>query len=141
MFIDKFACSLFLLTLMGAPLARELVVIVSAKNPGTALRAEQVADIFLAQTGRFPQGGAAVAIDQMLGSRSRDEFYYKVASKSPSLVKAYWTRMVFTGRGEPPREAAGNEAVRKLIAGNPEMIGYIDRDALDDSVKVLLVLH
>lgn len=141
MMFDKLACGLLLITLMGAPLARELVVIVSVKNPGMTLRTEQVADIFLAQTGRFPQGGTAVAIDQMLGSGSRDAFYYKVASKSPSLVKAYWTRMVFTGRGEPPREASGNEAVRKLIAGNPEMIGYIDRTALDDSVKVVLVLH
>lgn len=141
MFIDKLACGLFLITLMGAPLARELVVIVSAKNSSMALRPEQVADIFLAQTGRFPQGGAAVAIDQMLGSSSRDEFYYKVASKSPSLVKAYWTRMVFTGRGAPPREESGNDAVRELIAGNPEMIGYIDRDALDGSVKVVLVLR
>lgn len=141
MFIDKLACGLFLITLMDAPLARELVVIVSAKNPVMALRHEQVADIFLAQTGRFPQSGVAIAIDQMLGSGSRDEFYYKVASKSPSLVKAYWTKMVFTGRGGPPKEASGNEAVRKIIAGNPEMIGYIDRDALDDSVKVVLVLH
>ena len=141
MFIDKLACGLFFLTLAGAPLAGELVVIVSARNPVVALRPEQVADIFLAQNGRFPNGGTAVAVDQMLGAGSRDEFYNKVASKSPSLVKAYWTKMVFTGRGQPPKEASGNEAVRKLIAGNPEMIGYIDRDALDDSVKAILVLH
>ena len=141
MFIDKLACGLFFLSLMGAPLAGDLVVIVSAKNPVVALTAEQIADIFLAHTGRFPQGGAAVAIDQALGASSRDEFYNKVASKSPSLVKAYWTKMVFTGRGQPPKEAPGNEAVRKLIAGNAELIGYIDRDALDDSVKAVLVLH
>ena len=141
MFIDKLACGLFFLTLMGAPLAGDLVVIVSAKNPAVALTAEQIADIFLAHTGRFPQGGTAVAIDQAIGASLRDEFYNKVASKSPSLVKAYWTKMVFTGRGQPPKEAPGNEAVRKLIAGNAELIGYIDRDALDDSVKAVLVLH
>ena len=140
MFVDKLACALFFLTLAGATLAGELVVIVSARNPVVALRPEQVADIFLAQTGRFPNGGAAVAIDQVLGAAGRDEFYNKVASKSPSLLKAYWTRMVFTGRGQPPKEVSGSEAVRKLIAGNPEMIGYIDRAALDDSVKAILVL-
>ena len=128
-------------TVAGNALAGDLVIIVSAKNPVVALRVEQVADIFLAQNGRFPNGANAVAIDQAIGAGLRDAFYYRVASKSPSLVKAHWTKMVFTGRANPPKEAAGNEAVRKLIAGNAELIGYIDRDALDDSVKAVLVLR
>ena len=141
MFSHKLACAVLFFTLTGNVLAGELVIIVSAKNPVVALHAEQVADIFLAQSGRFPNGANAVAIDQTIGAGLRDAFYQRVASKSPSLVKAYWTKMVFTGRASPPKEAAGNEAVRKLIAGNPELIGYIDRDALDDSVKAVLVLR
>lgn len=135
----KLACTLLLLLVTHSARAGELVVIVSAKNPVMALRADQVADIFLAHTRRFPGGGAAVAIDQAIGAGLRDDFYQRVASKSPALVKAYWTKMVFTGRANPPQEAFGNEAVKKLIAANAELIGYIDRDALDDSVKAILV--
>ena len=141
MFSHKLACAVLFSTFAGHALAGELVIIVSAKNPVVALHAQQVADIFLAQSGRFPNGSNAVAIDQTIGAGLRDDFYQRVASKSPSLVKAYWTKMVFTGRANPPKEAAGNDAVRKLIAGNPELIGYIDRDALDDSVKAVLVLR
>ncbi|MES2160926.1 MAG: phosphate ABC transporter substrate-binding protein [Pseudomonadota bacterium] len=119
--------------------AAELVVIVSARNPLSVLRPEQVADIFLAQTGRFPGGDEAMALDLPLGSPLRDEFYSKVAAKSPALMKAYWTKMVFTGRGQPPRELANSIAVRKMVADNPSMIGYIDRAALDGSVKAVLV--
>lgn len=119
--------------------AADLVVIVSAKSPVAALRADQVADIFLAQTGRFPGGEEASAIDQPLGSPLRDEFYSKVAAKSPALMKAYWTKMIFTGRGQPPREAPNNAAVRRMVAENPSLIGYIDRSALDASVKTVLV--
>lgn len=119
--------------------AGELVVIVSARNPLSALRPEQVADIFLAQTGRFPGGDEATALDLPVGSPLRDEFYNKVAAKSPALMKAYWTKMVFTGRGQPPRELDNSIAVRKMVAENPSMIGYIDRTALDPSVKAVLV--
>ncbi len=121
--------------------AAGLVVIVSAKSVVTVLRADQVADIFMGQAARFPDGGEAVALDQPIGSSLRDEFYGKVAAKSPALMKAYWTKMIFTGRGQPPKEAAGSAAVRKQVADNPALIGYIDRAALDPSVKPVLLLH
>jgi ABC-type phosphate transport system substrate-binding protein len=128
-----------LLLWAGVAGAADLVVIVSAKSPVNALRPEQVADIFLAQTGRFPGGEQAVALDLPVGSPLRNDFYTAVAAKSPAMMKAYWTKMVFTGRGQPPRELASSAAVRRMVADNPAMIGYIDRAALDASVKVVQV--
>lgn len=121
--------------------AADLFVVVSARSAVVALRADQVADIFLGQVGRFPDGGEAVALDQAVGSPQRDEFYARVAAKSPALVKAYWTKMIFTGRGQPPREAPDSAAVRKLVADNPALIGYIDKSSLDASVKPVLLVH
>jgi ABC-type phosphate transport system substrate-binding protein len=132
---------LVLALLMPAAGAAELLVIVSAKSPVTTLRADQVADIFLGQVGQFPDGGDAIALDQGVGSAQRDEFYAKVAAKTPALLKAYWSKMIFTGRGQPPREAPNSAAIRKLVAENRALIGYIDRSALDASVRPVLVLH
>ena len=134
-FLIKLLAGLLLWT--GAANAAELVVIVSAKSPLAALRPDQVADIFLAQTGRFPDGEPAVALDLPLGSPLRDTFYSSMAGKSPAMMKAYWTKMVFTGRGQPPRELANSIAVRRMVADNPAMIGYIERAALDSSVKAV----
>ncbi|NHZ66866.1 phosphate ABC transporter substrate-binding protein [Massilia genomosp. 1] len=119
----------------------ELVVIVSAKSPVASLRADQVADIFLGQVGTFPDGAEAVALDQRIGSQLRDEFYARVAAKTPALLKAYWTKMIFTGRGQPPQEAGDSAAVRRMVADNPALIGYIDKAALDPSVKAVLVVR
>lgn len=141
MITQKIGCLILSCTLCAFAAADELVVVVSSKNSLTSLRAEQVADIFLAQTGHFPDGAEAIAIDQRIGSNIRDEFYVKVAAKSPALVKAYWTKMIFTGRGQPPREISNSIAVRKMVADNPSLIGYIDKAALDDSVKTVLVVH
>lgn len=134
-------CALLLTPLAPATAAGELVVIVSAKNPVGALRPEQVADIFLGQLANFPGGAEAVALDQRIGSAERDEFYSKVASKTRPLVKAYWTKMIFTGRGQPPKEVADSAAIRKMVADNPSLIGYIDKSALDPSVKAVLTVR
>ena len=121
--------------------AADLVVIVSAKSPITSMRADQVAAIFLGQTARFPDGAEAVPLDQRIGSPLRDEFYARVASKTPVLVKAYWSKMVFTGRGQPPAELQDSAAVRRKVAENPDLIGYIDRSALDASVRPVLAVQ
>jgi ABC-type phosphate transport system substrate-binding protein len=121
--------------------AGEMVVIVSAHNPVAALRADQVADIFLGEATRFPDGAEVQALDQALNTPARNEFYEKVASRTPALMKAYWTKRIFTGRGQPPRELSGSAAVRKAVAENPGAIGYIDRAAVDASVRVVLVVN
>lgn len=141
----RLSALLLLAAALGAPgmaaRAADLVVIVSAHNPVTALRAEQVADIFLGEAARFPDGAEAQALDQAMNTPQRNEFYQKVAARTPALMKAYWTKRIFTGRGQPPRELSGSNAVRKAVADNPDAIGYIDRAAVDASVRVVLVVN
>jgi ABC-type phosphate transport system substrate-binding protein len=122
-------------------MAVDMVVIVSARSPVASLRQDQVADIFLGRAGHFPDGGEAVAIDQGLGSPLRNAFYMRVAAKSPTALKVYWSKMIFTGRGKPPRELPDSAAVRQQVAGNPALIGYIDRASLDASVRPVLVIR
>jgi ABC-type phosphate transport system substrate-binding protein len=121
--------------------AADIVVVVSAKSPVTALRTDQVEAIFLGQSAHFPDGAEASPLDQPAGTPLRDQFYQRVAGKTPPLLKAYWSKMVFTGRGLPPREAADSAAVRRAVADNPALVGYIEREALDASVRPVLVLH
>lgn len=121
------------------PARAEVVVVVSVKSPLSSLKAEQVAEIFLGKRSSYPDGADAVPIDQPENSVARDAFYSAVTGKTATLLKAYWSRLLFTGQGQPPREAASAEAVRKLIASNARFIGYIDKDAVDENVKVVYV--
>lgn len=125
----------------AAEASAELVVIVSARSPAPQLSSEQVAAIFLGQAGRLPDGSEVVALDQRIGSGERNQFYQQVTGKTPALLKAHWSKMLFTGRGQPPREALDAASVRRMVADNPSMIGYIDRSALDSSVRPVLVLR
>lgn len=129
----------FVLSLNVCAAAADVVAVVSARNPVTALSKSQAADIFLGKSSHFPDGSPAVPIDQAEGSAARDEFYATVAGKSAAQLKAHWSKIIFTGRGQPPREAAGNAEVRKRLAENPSAIGYIEQNSADASVKVLLM--
>lgn len=137
----KLLCLLLTALFAAGAGAADLVVVVSARSPITVLRSEQVADIFLSEATRFPDGGEVVALDLPIGSPLRDDFYLKVANRTPALMKAYWTKKIFTGRGQPPRELPNSQAVRKQVADNPGLIGYIERGALDASVRPVLVVH
>jgi ABC-type phosphate transport system substrate-binding protein len=117
--------------------AANVVVVVSAKSAITALSNSQVSDLFLGKVSRFPGGLLAVPIDQAEGSNARNEFYAKFADKTPVQIKAYWSKIIFTGRGQPPRVAASGEEVKKRIAGDPAAIGYIEEKLVDASVRVI----
>ena len=131
------AALLLLASIESGARAEDVVAVVSAKSPVTALTTSQVADIFLGKTSRFPDGSQAVPIDQPEDSPERDRFYAQVAGKSAAQVKAYWSKIIFTGRGQPPMQAANGREVKKMIAQNPAAIGYIDPSLVDDSVRVV----
>ena len=122
----------------SASASAEVVVIVSARSAVTRVTADQAARIFLGKANIFPGGGGAVPLDQLEGSSIRDEFYTKVAKKGSSQLAAYWARIIFTGDGHPPEVHEGNGAMKKAVANNPNAIGYIDKSAVDSSVRVIL---
>lgn len=117
--------------------AADMVVVVSVGNPVTTLSKNQVADIFLGKTSRFPDGRQAVPVDQAEGSAARDAFYLKFAGKSPSQIKAYWSKIIFTGRGQPPPEVSNSAEVKQYVIEHTDAIGYIDQNMVDGSVSVL----
>jgi ABC-type phosphate transport system substrate-binding protein len=127
-----------LLSLASMAATADVVVVVSAKSAITTLSKSQALDIFLGKVSQFPNGVQAVPIDQTDGSGIRDEFYSKVAGRSPAQIKAYWSKIIFTGRGQPPRTVSNSIEMKKRLVENPNAIGYIEDSMVDDSVRVLL---
>lgn len=116
----------------------QIAVVVSAKSPATGLNKEQTAALFLGKSSQLPGAGTPVLVDQGEATDVRKNFYGKVADKTPAQVKAIWARLVFSGKSSPPKEAPSSAEVKKLVAANPDAVGYIEKTAVDPSVKVLL---
>jgi ABC-type phosphate transport system substrate-binding protein len=131
-------CLLSYAMVAAAPAAAEdIVAVVSTKSEVTTLTSTELADIFLGKQTRFPNGIPALPIDQAEGDEVRDEFYKRFAGRSPAQLKAYWSKLIFTGKGQPPREASTVEKLRKAVAGHPRAIGYMWRSEVDPSVRIV----
>lgn len=115
----------------------EVAVIVHPSSAVATMTDEDVSRIFLGKSNNFPGGAQAVPLNQDEGSLVRDKFNEAVCKKNASQYKAYWSQLVFTGKGTPPKDAGKDSAVKALIAANPNMIGYVDASAVDASVKVV----
>lgn len=119
----------------------QVLVVVGAKSPATKLSQEQAVALFLGKSFQLPGAGIPVLIDQVESTEARKIFYTKVAEKTPAQVKAIWSRLVFSGKATVPKEVSNNEEVKKILSSNPDAIGYIDKAALDASVKVLFAVE
>jgi ABC-type phosphate transport system substrate-binding protein len=112
----------------GVAQAADIVVVVS---PASTLTKDQVADVFLGKnTNNRP-------VDMPESSPIRAAFYPKATGKEPAQVKAAWARLVFSGKAQPPKELPDAAAVKKAVVADPKAVGYIEKSAVDASVKVL----
>ena len=119
--------------ILGAslPALAEVVVVVNPKAPETTMSKDQVAQFFLGKS------SAMTPVDQPEDAPVRAEFYKKVTDKDASQAKALWSKLVFTGKATMPKEVANSAAVKAAVAANPKAIGYMEKSAVDGTVKVV----
>jgi hypothetical protein len=104
-------------------------------NPAVGpLTKEQVSDLFLGKSQAF------TPVDQVDSSPAYTDFYKKATGREVAQVKSTWSRIVFSGKGQAPKQLADAAAVKKAVAADPKGVGYIDKSAVDASVKVVLDL-
>ncbi len=133
----RHAVAALALCAMALPASAEIVVVVSAASPITRLSDNEIADVFLGKLARLPGGTTVQPLDQSEGRPARDEFYMKLTGKSPAQVKAFWSKLIFTGRGRPPRAVASDAEVIRALRENPAAIGYVQRSSVDSSSRIL----
>ena len=110
------------------------VVIVHPSN-GADLDTSAIKKVFLGKSKSFPDGAQAVPIDLESGE-VREQFINTVIGKSESQLKAYWSKLIFTGKGQAPKTVETEAEAVKLVSQNPNLIAYVSDSAVNDSVKV-----
>ena len=135
--LSALAAVVLMISANGTALTSEIVVIVSAKSQVISLSASQVADIFLGKVSRFPDGNQAIAIDQSEESTARELFYSQFTGKSAAQVRSHWSKIIFTGRGQPPRQVLNSSEAKRLVVENPNAIAYIESRLVDASVRIV----
>lgn len=137
-------CKLFTRTamviacLLSLPSIADVVVIVNPSVNAAGTQAE-AADLFLGKTSAL--GSVTLTpVDQESGSAVRNTFYEKAAGKTPSQLNAHWSRIVFTGKGLPPKALSDDSQIKEAVAKDKSLIGYIDSSVLDSTVKKIITV-
>jgi len=127
---------LLVFLLSSHPVYAGLVVVVSKDSAIEFLQQEQVENIFLSKTNRFPNGDRAVPIE-IRGDDSRIDFYRKIADKTPTQLSAYWTTLVFSGRGKPPKGLKDLASLLSRLEQTQGAISYLDESQITSNLKVI----
>lgn len=118
----------------------EIAIIVNKASSLTAAQASEIQRVYLGKTQKI-DGTDVTPINQTKNTSLSDTFNKTVLSKSSNQVKAYWSKLIFTGKGTPPQELNNDIEVINAVRNDVSTIGYIDASLVDDSVNVILTLE
>ncbi|GLS24953.1 phosphate ABC transporter substrate-binding protein [Marinibactrum halimedae] len=114
-----------------------IAVVVGASSPIEPIsKEEDIVKVFLGKK-KTLSGSQILPVDQTEGSPTRSVFYKDIVKKTETQLTAYWARLIFTGKAQAPQSVGGDNDVKNVVATNPNLIGYIDEGAIDDTVKVI----
>ncbi len=133
--LTKTVVTLLMLSL-GLCAFAEVAVIVHPSN-SNSFDQNAIKRIFLGKSRAFPSGGEAIPVGSKDGSPESNEFTSSVLSKTPKQLKAYWAKMIFTGKGTPPKAMESNQSILDIVASNPSFIGFVTSGTETGAVKVV----
>lgn len=133
--MKKLLTSTLIVISLSSFYASAVTVIVHPSN-NVNLDENALKKIFLGKSKTFPDGTQAVPIDLSSGE-ARDQFVKNVLGRSESQVKAYWSKLIFTGKGQPPKALDNEAEVIKLVSEDPNSIAYVSDSAVTDAVKAM----
>jgi hypothetical protein len=71
----------------------------------------------------------------------RASFYREIAGKTLPQINSYWTTLIFTGKGKPPKSIDQLDRLMELLANDPHAITYLPLEQLSKATKVLYVFR
>lgn len=123
----------------GSVVAQAEIVVVTHPSNKTELNDQQIARIFQGKLRAFPSGEEATPYDLPLADQNRRVFTRTVLHQTPRQLRAFWAKLIFSGKGIPPEIVTDSVKMKELVSRNRSAIGYMDATLVDDSVRVIRV--
>jgi hypothetical protein len=121
--------------------AAEWVLVTSTKTGITHLSQDEVTHIYLGRYRRLASGMTAEPLDQPADTVLKARFYRQLVDKSLAEINAYWARLIFSGKTQPPRTVSNSEDAIQFVLSHPGAVAYIDRAKADGRVVVIFEIR
>ncbi len=117
--------------------ANTIVLVAHPSVGAQAINRDTTRAMFAMRQRTWPNGQAA----QIFVLPNRDPVHTRFAKEQlgvyPHQLQLAWDRMVFSGMGQAPNRVRNQEEMREQVAGTPGALGYLEREYLDESVRVI----
>ena len=118
----------------------EFHVVVNAENPITRLTTEELTELFLDRSSRWPHGPAVSAVDQQAKSAIREVFTRRVMGRTVDSVVTHWKERMMREREPPPPVKGSDSDVIEYVTKNKNAVGYVAPGTnLPPAVKQIVV--
>ena len=126
-----------LLTASAAP--EEVDVVVNKSNSLGPLSREEVRRIFVGEKSSWAGGKRIIVLMLARDQPEREIILREVFKMNESDYTKYFLQAAFTGRVQAaPKDLSSAAEMKARLAANPNAIGYLKKENVDDSVRVLL---
>jgi ABC-type phosphate transport system substrate-binding protein len=129
--------ALALMAVCGVHAVNAQISIIVAKSSTQTATKEQAKEYFSGVQFAWPNGAKIQVVDQAESDRGK-AFYESFVGKSVHQVRLQWTKLVLSGQAVGPKKAGDDAAVVKMVAEDPNAIGYVASSAVDGSVKEIV---
>lgn len=117
--------------------AEELVLIVHRDSGISTLSREQASHLFLGRVKMLPSGGRANVVEV---EPLRASFYRRLLGREIAEINAYWARLQFSGRTQPPSRVSDSASAIARVAEDLQAIAFVDTVPDDARARVVLRL-
>lgn len=119
----------------------EVDVIVNKANTVDDISLADARKVFMGDKTTWPSGKRVTILMLAQGQPERTAVLRGIYKMAEDEFEQYFTQAAFTGKiSAPPKDVASAAQMKQAVAANPGAIGYVKKEDVDDSVKVILKL-
>ena len=126
---------LLVLLTHNAVYAAEVVVIANNNVPADSMDRDAVAGIYLGKKTKW--NGHAICVGMLREGATHETFVKEIVRTTPQKLRKLWKKVVFSGRGRPPKIFKTEEELIQFVVSNGGAVGYANSSASCEGVKVV----
>jgi ABC-type phosphate transport system substrate-binding protein len=126
----------------AAAAGEEVDIIVNKANTIDGLSLADAKKVFMGDKTTWPSGKRVTVLMLAQGLPERAVVLRQIYKMPEEDLGQYFTAAAFAGKiSAPPKETATAALMKQAVAANPGAIGYVKKEDVDDTVKVVLKLQ
>lgn len=131
--------SIILLVVSAPPAWAQIAIIAHPSVEAADVEAADIDAMYSLDETQWSDGSPITLFDLKDNGVTKKTFF-KYIGRNPAELRRIWLRFKLSGEGQPPETLATESEVVERVADTPGAIGYVNAEAVTESVQVLTTI-